>query len=361
MTESRLSYKPWQSLDSGKRYCLVDTMVLLQIYRRDARLAPMAEAVRGGRTLLLIPGVVDECAAVFDAHKPDTSSPEYTYVGDEAGNIFEYMDEPLTREDLAVEPRSRGEFDHLLAQTLYGWDIKFAAARPDPGALDGAKALHAKNTYKNKRGRPLSPVDCLILYLAMENDNVDVITDDLALARAVSDKCGEERASGALNAYFGRLNMTARFLSDILNLDFVHCDPIRNIIEYRSASTRRDQTEQSVLAEVRLLPDLMSVTCGPAIPRVKRSDVLSALCAFVELAMWDWYCACTDADCAEFDRKWSSAERDPDTGQITKTRRPYYDVARRMLRKNRGRYCACLKPGERHMHEAFKSIMSEPD
>ena len=65
MAEPCIVYEPWKLLDSKKRYCLIDTMVLLQIYRRNARLASMVDIVRDGRMLLLIPDVVDECASVF--------------------------------------------------------------------------------------------------------------------------------------------------------------------------------------------------------------------------------------------------------------------------------------------------------
>ena len=362
MAESPLGYKSWQTLDGRKRYCLADTMVLLQIYRRDARLASMAETVRDGRTLLLVPALVDECAAVFNAHKPDTSSPEYMYVGDEAGNIYEHLIGPATKEDVAVEPQSRSGFDRLLAQTLRGWGIEFTAARPEPGALDGAETLHARKTYKNRKGKPLSLVDCLILRLAVENDNVDVITDDLALARAVSDKCGEGRASNALGAYFGRLNMTARFLSDMLDLDFVYCNPIRNTIEYRAAGARQVRASQDTLAEVRLSHDGIGATYGPAIRSAEQEVALFMLSAFIEMVMLDWYCACGDANWAEFDKKWGGMKRDVDTGQpASKTSIRYYDTAKRILRDNRWRYCACSKSGERHLHEEFKSIMSEVD
>ena len=87
MAEPAITYQPWRSLDGGKRYYLVDTMELLELYRRNTRLASMVVTVGGNRTLLLIPAVVDECARVFDLHKPDTSSREYTYVGDESGEV----------------------------------------------------------------------------------------------------------------------------------------------------------------------------------------------------------------------------------------------------------------------------------
>ena len=54
MTESHIVYEPWQSLDPGRRYCLVDTMDLLQVYRRDRRLASMVETVRDGRTMVQV-------------------------------------------------------------------------------------------------------------------------------------------------------------------------------------------------------------------------------------------------------------------------------------------------------------------
>ena len=64
MTEPYIAYEPWRSLDPGRRYCLIDAMDLLQVYRRDRRLASMVETVRDGRTMLLVPGVVDECLVI---------------------------------------------------------------------------------------------------------------------------------------------------------------------------------------------------------------------------------------------------------------------------------------------------------
>ena len=192
----------------------------------------MVETVRDGRTMLLVPGVVDECFSVFQRHKPDTASVEPIYVGDESGDIYELFDAPIAREDFDVEPRSRGEFDRLLAECFRGWGIEFAAARPDPGALAATMAIHAGKKYRGSRGVPLSRVDCILLRLAIENRNVDVITDDATLAKAVSAECGEERASCALSDYFGRVNMTADFLAKILDVDFIDCNPIRDHIEY---------------------------------------------------------------------------------------------------------------------------------
>lgn len=131
MTEPSTAYGPRLSLDHGKRYCLVDTMVLLQIYRRNPRLAAMVDAVRDGRDLLLVRDVIDECFSVFQKNKPDTASAESVYVSDESGEIYEIFDPPVTHEDFRVEPRSREEFDGLLAEFLQGRGIEPAVALPD--------------------------------------------------------------------------------------------------------------------------------------------------------------------------------------------------------------------------------------
>ena len=93
-------------------------MDLLQVYRRDRRLASMVGTVRDNRTMLLVPGVADECFSVFQRHQPDTASAELIYMGNESGTIYELFDAPITREDFDVESRSRGEFDHLLVECL---------------------------------------------------------------------------------------------------------------------------------------------------------------------------------------------------------------------------------------------------
>ncbi|MBI1658874.1 MAG: hypothetical protein IS632_08930 [Thaumarchaeota archaeon] len=356
MAEPGITYQPWRSLDGSKRYYLVDTMELLELYRRNSRLASMVVTVGGDRTLLLIPAVVDECVKVFDRYKPDTSSREYMYVGDESGQICSYLEGPATEEDFDVEPSSRGDFDRLLAQTLDWCDIAFAAAEPEPGTLNAAKSVYAEKKYKNKKGEPLSPVDCIILRLAVENGNMDVVTDDMALARAVSAECGAGRASNALAAYFGRLNMTARFLSRALNLDFVDCKPVRDDIEYSAPSYGR-------LIEVNLSPDGMSASYRRVIDELgdgKPDGSVSSFMSFVQMVVVDWYCACGDADWKRFDKEWIRTEWDVGAMKITgKTRRPHYDTAKSVLNEYRGRYCACSRPDERSLHEEFRKIMAE--
>lgn len=378
MTEPHITYEPWRSLDPGRRYCLIDTMDLLQVYRRDRRLASMVETVRDGRTMLLVPDVVDECFSVFQRHKPDTTSAEPIYVGDESGDIYELFDAPIAREDFDVEPRSRGEFDRLLAECLRGWGIEFAAAQPDPGALAAAMTIHAGKKYRGSRGVPLSRVDCILLRLAIENRNVDVITDDATLARAVSAECGEGRAFRALSDYFGRVNMTADFLAKILDVDFIDCNPIRDHIEYHIRDARSKITprlhpdpdsearkDRSLFCSVQVSPDGMGASPGPAHRNLALDDAGAAMFAlldFVEMVVADWYCACGDAGWIKFDKKWTEVEYDYDTMQAkSRVNRPYYSIAKSVLEKNRGRYCACSKPNERRLHEEFRNIMVEAD
>ena len=127
-------------------------MDLLQVYRCDSRLISMVETVRNGRTMLLIPSVVDKCVAVFDKYKPDTSSPEYPYMGDECGTVWARLAGSLTGEDFDIEPESRSDFDRILVQTLHGWGIEFAAVLPEQSAVDGARMLNVEDRYRGSKG-----------------------------------------------------------------------------------------------------------------------------------------------------------------------------------------------------------------
>ena len=332
MAEPCIVYEPWKLLDSKKRYCLIDTMVLLQIYRRNARLASMVDIVRDGRMLLLIPDVVDECASVFHRYKPDLSSVESYFVGDESGNICEYFSGSVTHEDLRVEPQSRDEFDCLLTESLITWNIETAAVRPKPDVIDRAQKMRSEKPYKNRQGVPLSMVDCSLLRLAIENPNVDILTDDSALVGAVLAECGKGRASRVLADYFGRLNMTARFLSKVLGTGFIDCNPVRDIVEYRigrnwgNASPsgnhdRNDKAGRDVLFEVHLWSDQVAATGGGAMRKMERGgkgDAATALMRFVWLVVHDWYCACGDKGWAEFDKEWTDTEWDFDTMQTVR-------------------------------------------
>ena len=162
MGKPPIMYQSWKSLDPAKRYCLADTMVLLQIYRRDLRLTAMTDSVLDGRTLLIIPEVVRECRNVFCKEKPDTASAEFIYGGDESGEVYEVSVGAVTREDIWIEPKSRNEFDELLSESLRMWGMKYTTVRPEHDTYNASKKKAVEKPYPNKKGVPLSHVDCLL-------------------------------------------------------------------------------------------------------------------------------------------------------------------------------------------------------
>lgn len=377
MTESGLVYEPWQSLDCNKQYCLVDTMILLQIYRRNPRLFSMANAVCDKRTLLLVPDVVGECAKVFDENKPDVSVPEYMYVGNKSGDICGYSDGPVTKEDLRIDPKSRSEFDRILIRTLRGRKMEFAACLPNQDTYTVAENMQAQKIYENKKRKPLSSTDCLILRLAMENPNVTVLTDDMMLTKAVLDKCGPGRTSYVFCDYFGRLNMAARFFSRVLGVGFVHCNPIRDVIEYGVVDIPQNKTsfsctylsvqdniprkDISVLATIDLGYKDISATYNTGIRNIRCNDMKDAVCAlvkFIQIVIQDWYCACGDPDWTTFNKEWTKMEYGTDTAQTNANHMSYCYKARSVLKQNCNRYCACACPDRRLLHDLFRDIMS---
>ena len=77
--------------------------------------------------------------SVFHTHKPDTASAESIFVGDESGDVYEHFLGPVTHEDFVVEPKSRSEFDCLLAEGLDEWEMEFTAFKPNSDTLGIAK------------------------------------------------------------------------------------------------------------------------------------------------------------------------------------------------------------------------------
>ena len=352
-------------------------MVLLQIYRRNLRLTAMTDSVLDGRTLLIIPEVVDECRSVFNKVKPDTASAEFMYVGDDSGDVYEINMGTVTREDVWIEPKSDEQFDKLLSESLHMWGMEYVAVQSEPSTLAASRKRAVKKPYPNKKGTPLSRVDCLLLCLANENPNVDVLTDDMQLAMAIEAECGSGRASNVLAAYFGRLNMAAHLLGKILNMDSVDCRPIRDHVEYHvvnqdlhgtkgppSTSKPRpsSQSESSMIIRVHISPDYLGGTYGAAGRDLEHGDVAITMMNFLSMVVLDWYCACGDPAWSEFDGKWHDVEHDFVTMKITsKTRKPYYDIVKRVLSANRMRYCACSRPAEKRFHEEFKKIVAKDE
>ena len=119
-----------------------------------------------------------------------------------------------------------------------------------------------------------------------------------------------------------------------------------------------------MLCAMQVSLDSMSTEPGEAIRDMKRddaSDAMFGLIKFVSFVMLDWYCACGDANYAKFDKEWRDANYGFGKQTVSKTSKIYYDAAKEVLKQNRERYCACSKPDERQLHDAFKAIMSKDD
>ena len=214
--------------------------------------------------------------------------------------------------------------------------------------------------------------------MAVGNPNVDILTDDKTLGRAVEDRCGPGRSSDVLNDYFGRLNMTARFLAGMLGIDFVDCRPYRDRIEYYAENMRLDVTgallprepgppdqDPLLLTAVRYRSDAAWSEDG-CLPRIKGGrgpkGMVFVLCDFVSLVVVDWYCACGDTGWAKFEQTWAKyAWFDPEDREANDKLESYREIARRILKENRGRYCSCARPEKRKVHEVFRDILSTMD
>ena len=57
-------YSPWAALDEGKRYCLIDAVDIVEVYRGMPDIIDGVRDAVGERTLLVIPNVVAEAAGV---------------------------------------------------------------------------------------------------------------------------------------------------------------------------------------------------------------------------------------------------------------------------------------------------------
>ena len=59
-------YKEWSRLEPNRRYCLMDTMILLTIYRGFHEITDKVDDVLKDRTLLIIPDVMGEAVSVYE-------------------------------------------------------------------------------------------------------------------------------------------------------------------------------------------------------------------------------------------------------------------------------------------------------
>ena len=177
-------YSPWR-IDETKRYCLMDTMDVVTVYRKAPDIMDGVRAVLEGRTLVVIPNVVAESAGVCK----ELSGKEWD-------------DLKTLESDIEEGVRSLGV------------PVEFAFT-PDE-VLSEATARHAN---ADPGGTGLSLVDTILLCIAARMANVDVMTEDKALRDAIEAECGTGRTFSSREKYQKRNGRTAWFISVVTGND----------------------------------------------------------------------------------------------------------------------------------------------
>ncbi len=115
----------------------------------------------------------------------------------EAFNVYKEMG---IREDIL-------DFEAFVNEKMWARFGALVTVGPSHKTRNAASRTHKEQKYCNKEGACLSYVDCLMLRLAVENLNVDVLTEDATLIRAICAECGflgRPRTCRALSNYYNR-------------------------------------------------------------------------------------------------------------------------------------------------------------
>ena len=177
-------YSPWHT-DENKRYCLMDTMDIVAVYRKVPDIVEGVRAVLEGTTLVIIPNVVAESAGVCK----ELSGKEWDDLKTPESDIEEGVRE-------------------------LGVPVGFAF--PPDGVLSEATARYSN---ADSDGAGLSLVDTILLCIAARMANVDVMTEGKALRSAIEAECGTGRTCTAREKYQKRNGCTAWFISVVTGND----------------------------------------------------------------------------------------------------------------------------------------------
>ena len=181
-------YSPWSELGENRRYCLIDTTDIVEVYRSMPDVLDGVRDVIGDRTLLVVPNVVAESAGVCK----ELSGKDW--------------------DDLKTL-----ESDIMSSLKALGVPVEFAHL-PEY-VLESAEAKHAKAEYANSDGTKLSLIDCMLLCVAAGATNIDVMTEDQTLKNAIGAECGTDRTCTAREKYQKRNGCTAWFISVVTGND----------------------------------------------------------------------------------------------------------------------------------------------
>lgn len=176
--------KGFLGLDPGTKYCLVDTMVLLPLRRGDPDVVRDIQTELNGATLVMLNRIVGE--ATYKRNDLET--------GDGGMDYMEFAG------SLALQLKSAG-----IAARFVWFDHRMS--RFWTSMVDG-------RTHPN-----LSPADYALLCAAVERPDMDVMTDDRALANSIRQDRGPKakgRVRSATANYHKRRWDTLGFIRHLL-------------------------------------------------------------------------------------------------------------------------------------------------
>ena len=166
------NYIELESLDSKTRYCLADTMAMVDLYRDALDSLDGIISALNGRTMIVIKEVIKE------------SFEKCTEIG-------------CTTDTL-------NEFEEKMQSKIHESNIPIVLGKLPKIILKEASVQHAKKEYPNRYGAPLSAVDCLLLCTAVRFPNIDIMTSDCTLSDAISKQCGPFRTCTSRTDYYRR-------------------------------------------------------------------------------------------------------------------------------------------------------------
>ena len=200
-------YSDWADLDGTCRYCLVDSMDVVDVYRGAPDVIGGVRDAVGDMSLLVIPEVVAESAGVCK----DLSGKGWDDLKTLESDIMSGMAAP---------------------------GVPVAFARLPDGVLAAAALRRANAERANPDGARLSYVDCMLLCCAAGTANVCIMTEDRALRDAVDAECGAGRTCTSRKKYHDRNGHTAWFIGVVAGVDCVRRQARNGRMEYHSEKVR---------------------------------------------------------------------------------------------------------------------------
>ena len=173
-------YRELKLLDPNIRYCMADTMAMVDLYRDALDSLDGITAALNGRTMIVIKEVIKE------------SFEKCTEIG-------------CTTDTL-------NEFEEKMQSKIHESNIPVVLGKLPKSVLKEAVSQHAKKEYPNRYGAPLSIVDCMLLYTAVHFHNIDIMTSDCTLSDAISNQCGHSRSCTSRTDYYRRRYNTNWFV-----------------------------------------------------------------------------------------------------------------------------------------------------